>query len=84
MYAVIHLLNPLVFSILTRGEPESVLALFVLGALHMVLKRRWDTCAVLLGVSTHQKIYPIVYGVRCHRWWWARCAGVEGVCGLCG
>lgn len=65
LYAAIHLLNPLVFSISTRGSSESVLSLFVLGTLCAALKTRWDLCAVLLGLSTHWKIYPVIYGVGC-------------------
>ncbi|KAF8197534.1 glycosyltransferase family 50 protein [Pholiota molesta] len=55
IYSAVHLLNPLVFSISTRGSSESVLSLF----------GRWDLSAVLLGLSTHWKIYPIIYGVGC-------------------
>ncbi|KAF5330554.1 hypothetical protein D9619_005315 [Psilocybe cf. subviscida] len=65
LYSTVHLLNPLVFSISTRGSSESVLSLFVLGSLYAGLKGRWDACAVLLGLSTHWKIYPVVYGVAC-------------------
>ncbi|KAF8891347.1 glycosyltransferase family 50 protein [Infundibulicybe gibba] len=65
LYSAIHLLNPLVFSISTRGSSESVLSLFVLLTLYAALKGRWDAAAVMLGVSTHWKIYPVVYGVAC-------------------
>ncbi|RDB23052.1 GPI mannosyltransferase 1 [Hypsizygus marmoreus] len=65
LYTSLHLLNPLVFSISTRGSSESVLALFVLLTLYSVLKARWDAAAILLGLSTHWKIYPVVYGVAC-------------------
>ncbi|KAF8643897.1 hypothetical protein AX16_008913 [Volvariella volvacea WC 439] len=65
LYATIHLLNPLVFSISTRGSSESVLSLFVLGTLYAALKGSWNVAAVLLGVSTHWKIYPLIYGVAC-------------------
>ncbi|KAF8077581.1 glycosyltransferase family 50 protein [Lyophyllum atratum] len=65
LYSSIHLLNPLVFSISTRGSSESVLALFVLLTLYAALKGRWDAAAVVLGLSTHWKIYPVIYGVAC-------------------
>jgi len=65
IYSAIHLLNPLVFSISTRGSSESVLSLFVLLTLYASLKGWWGLSAVLLGVSTHWKIYPIIYGVGC-------------------
>jgi phosphatidylinositol glycan class M len=60
-----HLLNPLVFSISTRGSSESVLCTFVLLTLLCALKHRWDAAAVMLGISTHWKIYPVIYGVSC-------------------
>ncbi|PPQ63270.1 hypothetical protein CVT24_006795 [Panaeolus cyanescens] len=65
IFSAIHLLNPMVFSISTRGSSESVLSLFVLLTLYASLKGHWDASAVLLGVSTHWKIYPLVYGVSC-------------------
>jgi phosphatidylinositol glycan class M len=65
LYAALHLLNPLVFSISTRGSSESVLSLFVLLTLYAALKQRWNTTAILLGLSTHWKIYPVIYGVAC-------------------
>ncbi|TFK36321.1 GPI mannosyltransferase 1 [Crucibulum laeve] len=65
IYAAVHLLNPLVFSISTRGSSESVLSLFVLATLYAALKGRWNAAAVLLGLSTHWKIYPVIYGVSC-------------------
>lgn len=61
----LHLFSPLVFTISTRGSSESVLYLFVLSTLYFALKGRWDVAAVLLGLSTHWKIYPLVYGVAC-------------------
>ncbi|KAJ2926429.1 hypothetical protein H1R20_g10662, partial [Candolleomyces eurysporus] len=63
IYSAVHLLNPLVFSISTRGSSESVLSLFVLATLDAALRAQWDWAAVLLGLSTHWKIYPVVYGV---------------------
>ena len=61
----LHLLSPLVFTISTRGSSESVLSLFVLATLYCAYSARWDAAAILLGLSTHWKIYPFVYGVAC-------------------
>lgn len=61
----VHLLNPLVFTISTRGSSEAILLLFVLSTIYCALKRRWNAAAVLLGLSTHWKIYPFIYGVAC-------------------
>ncbi|KAJ7510049.1 glycosyltransferase family 50 protein [Mycena galericulata] len=65
VYSALHLLNPLVFTISTRGSSESVLSLFVLLTLYAALKGRWDAAAIALGLSTHWKIYPVIYGVAC-------------------
>ncbi|KAL0577939.1 GPI mannosyltransferase 1 [Marasmius crinis-equi] len=63
--SAIHLLNPMVFSISTRGSSESILSLFVLTTLYAALTRRWNIAAVGLGISVHWKIYPFVYGFSC-------------------
>ena len=63
LLTTIHLFNPMVFVISTRGSSESVLSLFVLCTLYFSLKDRWDLAAVFLGLSTHWKIYPLIYGV---------------------
>ena len=65
LLAAIHLFNPMVFAISTRGSSESVLSLFVLCTLHFSLTDRWDLAAIFLGLSTHWKIYPFIYGVAC-------------------
>ncbi len=65
LLTAIHLLNPLVFTISTRGSSESVLSLFVLLTLYCTYTSRWDAAAVCLGLSTHWKIYPFIYGVAC-------------------
>ncbi|KAG6885882.1 hypothetical protein C0993_008401 [Termitomyces sp. T159_Od127] len=65
LYSALHLLNPLVFSISTRGSSESVLASLVLLTLYAALHGRWDAAGALLGLSTHWKIYPVIYGVAC-------------------
>lgn len=68
--AALHLLNPLVFSISTRGSAEAVLAALVLGTLYCARGGMWVRAAVGLGLSVHWKIYPVVYA-----------AGVLGVVG---
>jgi phosphatidylinositol glycan class M len=65
LYAALHLLNPLIFTISTRGSSESVLATLVLATLACALRGRWDAAAVGLGLATHWKVYPVVYGVAC-------------------
>ncbi|KAJ7068548.1 glycosyltransferase family 50 protein [Mycena amicta] len=65
LYSAMHLLNPLVIGISTRGSSDAVLSLFVLFTLHSALKGRWDLAAITLGLSTHWKIYPVIYGVAC-------------------
>ncbi|KAG5349602.1 hypothetical protein C0989_002865 [Termitomyces sp. Mn162] len=64
-YSALHLLNPLVFSISTRGSSESVLSSLAMLTLYAALCSRWDAAAILLGLSTHWKIYPVIYGVAC-------------------
>ena len=53
------------FTISTRGSSESVLALLVLLTSYEALKGRWGIAALMLGLSAHWKIYPVVYGVAC-------------------
>lgn len=65
LLVALHLLNPIVIGISTRGSSESVLTLLVLFTLFCALRGRWDRTAVLLGLSTHWKIYPVIYGVSC-------------------
>ena len=65
LLVALHLLNPIVIGISTRGSSESVLTLLVLLTLFCALRGRWDWAAILLGLSTHWKIYPIIYGVSC-------------------
>ncbi|KAF5389791.1 hypothetical protein D9757_003662 [Collybiopsis confluens] len=65
LYTALHLLNPMVFSISTRGSSEAVLSSFVLLTLYAALRDRWTWAAVMLGVCVHWKIYPAIYGFAC-------------------
>ncbi|KAG1717227.1 glycosyltransferase family 50 protein, partial [Suillus occidentalis] len=65
LLAATHLLNPLVFTISTRGSSKAILCTFVLLTLFYALERRRNAAAIILGPSAHWKIYPIIYGVSC-------------------
>ncbi|KAG1868587.1 PIG-M-domain-containing protein [Suillus subluteus] len=65
LLAATHLLNPLVFTISTRGSSEAILCTFVLLTLLYALERRQNAAAMMQGLSAHWKIYPIIYGVSC-------------------
>ena len=65
LLVALHLLNPVVIGISTRGSSESVLTLLVLLTLFCALRGWWDRTAVFLGLCTHWKIYPVIYGVSC-------------------
>ncbi|KIK57633.1 glycosyltransferase family 50 protein [Collybiopsis luxurians FD-317 M1] len=65
LYAALHLLNPMVFSISTRGSSEAILSSLVLLTLYAALRGRWNWAAVMLGVCVHWKIYPAIYGFAC-------------------
>jgi phosphatidylinositol glycan class M len=65
MLSAIHLLNPMVFAISTRGSSEALLLLLVLFALRSATRGAWTSAAIWIGVATHWKIYPVIYGVAC-------------------
>ncbi|KAL7009646.1 GPI mannosyltransferase 1 [Cystobasidiomycetes sp. EMM_F5] len=61
--AIIWLLNPFVANISTRGSAESVLAVMVLASLATAEEGRLIISAILLGLSAHFKLYPVIYGI---------------------
>lgn len=57
------LLNPMVATISTRGSSEGLLGLMVIAMLWAVVVKRSPTLSgVLLGLATHFKLYPVIYG----------------------
>ena len=60
-YAATWLFNPISINVSTRGNAEAVLSLLILGALHLLLRRRTVGAAILYGLAVHFKLYPIIY-----------------------
>ncbi|KXS21651.1 glycosyltransferase family 50 protein [Gonapodya prolifera JEL478] len=63
VYSSWWLLNPFVAIISTRGNAESILALLVVGSLHLLLSGQDTWCAIVFGLAVHFKIYPAMYAL---------------------
>ncbi|RJE23752.1 hypothetical protein PHISCL_03892 [Aspergillus sclerotialis] len=72
-FASVWLLNPMVANISTRGSSEGVLGVLVSGLVWAALNRKVYLAGMLLGLATHFKIYPFVYGVSIV--WWLDSSG---------
>ena len=59
--ASIHLFNPIVFNISTRGNADQVVAFFVILCVYFLHKRATIIAAIFYGISVHFKIYPLIY-----------------------
>ena len=57
------LLNPLTATVSSRGNAESLLSFLVLSCLYLLMSRRTLLAAILLGLSAHMKIFPIIYSL---------------------
>ena len=80
-YSWMWFFNPMIITVSTRGNAESVLAVLVLSTLYFMLNKRFILSAVLLAFSVHFKIYPIIYSLPLYLMvgWFAR--GKGGECG---
>jgi len=59
--ATCWLLNPMVATISTRGSSEGLLGVMVVGMLWAAVGENTILAGALLGLSTHFKIYPVLY-----------------------
>jgi len=57
------MLNPILISVSTRGEAESIINLLILAMLYNLLKGNYKASAIYYGLSVHFKIYPIIYAL---------------------
>lgn len=55
------LFNPMIFTISTRGNAESLLCVLVLGTLHYLLQGRLHKAGLAFGLAVHFKLFPAIY-----------------------
>ena len=60
---VVWMLNPYTITMATRGSFESITSALLVGVLHSVLENQVVIAAILYGIVTHLRIYPIIFSI---------------------
>ncbi|KZO97773.1 glycosyltransferase family 50 protein [Calocera viscosa TUFC12733] len=61
-------LNPFPLNISTRGSSEALIGLAVMSSLYFLKRGNLIGSGIMLGLATHLKIYPFVYGIAVISW----------------
>lgn len=67
-YVCLWMFNPFTANVSTRGNAESVVALFVVLSLYLLFRGKLFLGSVVYGVAVHFKIYPILYSLPLFLW----------------
>lgn len=55
------LFNPLIFTISTRGNAESLLCCLILATLHFLMEGKLVASGLIFGLAVHLKLFPAIY-----------------------
>lgn len=63
LVGVFWLLNPMVFTISTRGNCESILCTLILASIYFLTSKRILLGGLFYGLAVHFRLFPVIYGV---------------------